>query len=218
MRLPLRSAAVIMLAAVMFSGCSKSDNNSADENLFDTEKAFEDYYGGISAAESGPQLSISSTTAKAGEVAEVTVSVSNAKNNWSSCGFHIVYSDKLKCVLIDDEDSARDVDFALGEACRGAFSAVAKEWQEDLPKELSDDKLKALFFTASFEGNRGGEGNIATFKFIVPDNANPGDVFDIDFYYYGGEYTKDIFINAQDDESLEKYAFQNWKGGTITIE
>ncbi len=65
-----------------------------------------------------------------------------------------------------------------------------------------------------FVGDGGGDGDIATFYFCVPDNAQSGAVYPIEVYYRDG----DLFTNSAADDSYQKYAFSHAVNGSVTIE
>ena len=217
-RLLALSAALIM--AFSSVGCSsKSDSSKSSAGragMFVSEERFSNDYSGVEDAESGPLLTISNTKAKAGGIAEVTLSVSNADKKWKMCGIHIVYPDVLKCVLANEQD--REPDYDTGDALRSAQASVAREWQDNLPDDLSKYHMGSVFFTALCSDNGGGDGDIVTFKFKVPDNAKSGTVYKVDYYYSSSDKTKDMFSNETDDPAFEKYAFSHWTGGTVTVE
>ena len=47
----------------------------------------------------------------------------------------------------------------------------------------------------------------------VPDDAQPGTVYKLGFYYKDS----DMFRNAENDLPFEKYAFEHFQNGSITI-
>ena len=51
-----------------------------------------------------------------------------------------------------------------------------------------------------FVGDGGGDGDIATFYFRVPDNAQSGAVYPIEVYYRDG----DLFTNSAANDSYQK--------------
>lgn len=215
-RLLALSAAVIM--AVSSFGCSSSKSGSSDKetdkpDLFISQKLFEKDFDGVGDAESGPVLKISETEAKPGETAEVTLSVENVKDNWSMCGMHFVYPDKLKCV----KDENDEPEFKKGPALEEAIATITQVWETDLPEDLEKNKLCAAYITTIFEGNKGGDGDIATFYFKVPEDAEPGTVYRFDYYYSSNDYTKDVFMNDSEDPEFEKYAFSHTQSGSVTV-
>ena len=52
-----------------------------------------------------------------------------------------------------------------------------------------------------FVGDGGGDGDIATFYFRVPDNAQSGAVYPIEVYYRDG----DLFTNSAANDSYLKH-------------
>lgn len=159
----------------------------------------------------GPVIKISDTEAKPGGTAEVTVSVTGADKKWNMCGIHITYPDVLECRLLDEEELIAD--YELGDASAKNSGFVAMDWQKNLADELVRQNKRSLFFTTLFKENEGRDGNIATFFFKVPDDAQPGTVYKLGYFYM----ESDMFRNYENDMSFEKYAFEHLKNGSITV-
>ena len=53
-----------------------------------------------------------------------------------------------------------------------------------------------------------------SFFFQIPEDAASGTEYPIDFMYIEG----DMFTNTAEDKSMEKYVFENWRGGKIIVE
>ena len=213
----LAAAAVLAAAA----GCTKkqeySTNDSSSENVpaatLPAEKEIEPpTEPPVVAAEDGPKLSIDHTTAAPGEYAKITLSVKDAENNWQMCGLHITYPNVLKPEIANDEE--RYVRYSRGEASDYSTASLCMEWRDNMPEELTSNDLGCFFFTEVFTGNTGLDGDIASFKLKIPDDAEPGTVYPVGFYFKDG----DMFLNEEKDKSLEKYAFENWQFGSITVE
>lgn len=211
------AAAISALALAALTGCSSSDSSSGEKlysvtpTTVPVTEASTGKYDGIETAAEGPVLSINDTTASPGGIAEVTLSVSNADRNWQMCGVHITYPNVLKAVLSNEEEHFAEC--TLGEASEGVTAYISQEWYMNFDPELEDNHLGAIFFTAMFDGDRGGDGAIATFYLQIPENAKPGAEYEIGFYLPDS----DMFVNSAEDLSLEKYAFENAKSGKITI-
>ncbi|MCR5600511.1 MAG: hypothetical protein K6G33_07215 [Ruminococcus sp.] len=159
----------------------------------------------------GPVIKISDTEAKPGGTAEVTVSVTGADKKWNMCGIHITYPDVLECRLLDEDELTAD--YELGDASAKNSGFVAMDWQKNLADELVRQKKRSLFFTTLFKENEGRDGDIATFFFKVPDDAQPGTVYKLGYFYM----ESDMFRNYENDMSFEKYAFEHLKNGSITV-
>lgn len=166
----------------------------------------------VVAAEDGPRLYINDVTVKAGEVAEVTVSIENADMAWSMCGIHLVYPNVLDPEMIDEEK--RYVRKKMGDASEYNVGSVAMEWQFNFTEEMIENNLGSIFFTEMFDGDYGMNGDIVTFFIKVPDDAVSGTEYPVDFKFFDG----DMFINTAEDRSIEKYVFENWRGGKIIVE
>ena len=201
---------------------SSAENSTlnSEESLDDvmaipeSAKAMEDNFKDVPSVDEGPVISIGNTTAKAGEIAEVTVSVKGADMNWSNCGIHLTYPDVLKCVYKDNDDMF--LKYEEGEASDENIGIVAMEWKKENnpPQELTSQGLGTCFFTVIFKGDYGYDGDIITLYLQVPEDAESGTVYPIDFYYL----STDMFRNTENNLSLEKYAFEHLQAGTITIE
>lgn len=180
----------------------------------DSKAAMEKNFKDVPDVDKGPVLSISNTTAKAGEIAEITVSVKGADHNWSNAGIHLTYPDVLKCVYEEDDD--KNLKYSEGEAIEKRNGIVTREWKKENgpPEELAKQNLSVLFFTVMFKGNRGQDGEIIKLYLEIPEDAESGTVYPLDFYYM----VTDMFRNAEADKSLEKYAFTHTKAGSITVE
>lgn len=185
-----------------------------EEEFSESKNAFEENFKDVPEVEEGPVISVGDTTAKAGEIAEVKVYVEGADLNWSNCGIHLTYPDVLKCVYYDDDDMY--LDYEAGEASKFNTGIIAMEWKKENnpPEELTSKGLGTMFFTVMFSGNNGKDGEIVTLYLKVPDDAESGTVYPVDFYYL----STDMFRNMENDASLERYAFEHMKAGTITVE
>ena len=84
---------------------SAAENNSTPKGEFISEsmELIKLKYADVPDLESGPELKISDTSAKPGEIAKVTVSVTGAKDKWSMCGIHITYPEVLECQMENEK-------------------------------------------------------------------------------------------------------------------
>ena len=172
-------------------------------------------YADVPDLESGPELSISNTSAKPGEIAKVTVSVKGAADKWSTCGIHVTYPEELECQLENKETN--NIEYELGNAAAGNSAFIAMDWRENLDEELERMHQCSFFFTTVFADSHGDDGDIATFFLKVPDDASPGTVYNLGFYYKSDENVSDMFRDLEGNLAFEKYAFTHMKGGTITV-
>lgn len=172
-------------------------------------------YADIPDAASGPELKISETEAKPGDIAKVTVSVTGAQDKWSMCGIHVAYPDILECQLDDKHDNSQNLNaqYEVGNAAAGNAGFVSMVCQPHFSEELDREKMNAVFFTTMFSDSNGGDGDIATFFFKIPDDAQAGTVYDLGFFYM----ESDMFRDLSGDLSFEKYAFTHMNGGKITV-
>ena len=227
--------AAALTAAFTAAGCGSGSGSSSDTpaettaasteavltrpsdiGLFTSEGRFDQDYAGVPDAEEGPLLKISNTTAKAGDIANVTVSVSNAEGKWDACGLHIVYPEVLECIM--NEDTENEPEYEVGDALKKAAATVAVKWRKNFPEDLKKENKGSLFFTAICPENEGRDGDIVTFSFRVPEDAAAGTVYEVYFYYSSNDRTKDTFSGTDGGLSFEKYAFTHWTGGSVTVE
>ena len=215
-----RFFAAVSAMAIMISmaACGeKKSNTDTGENkiiMYDkpteaTTKAPTEY---VEAAADGPRLYIEDVTAKAGETAQVTIYIENAEMAWKMCGFHITYPDVLVPEMLDYEN--RYVRKKMGEASEYNIGSVAMEWRDNKTEYLTSNKLSSIFFTELFDADHGLNGAVVSFFFQIPEDAASGTEYPIDFMYIEG----DMFTNTAEDKSMEKYVFENWRGGKIIVE
>ena len=207
------AAAMLALSAACGNSTSSQTSDGASaETTADLTSPTGYYRDDVIAAVDGPKLSFSNVEVAAGETAEVSLFVSGAHKNWTMCGIHVTFGDELECVMSDAEQHL--VEYELGDASRKSNGSVCMLWVKELPEELTSNHLGSLFFTEIFDGNMGADGEIVKFFFKVPKDAKKGTVYPIGIYYMTDN---DMFINAEGDKPLEKYAFQNWVGGSVTV-
>ena len=180
----------------------------------DSKTAMENKFKDVPDVDKGPVLSIGNTTAKAGETAEITVSVEGADLNWRNSGIHLTYPEELKCVHLEGDD--KYLKYKVGKASEFNAGVAVMEWRKENnpPEELVKQHLGTLFFTIMFDGNKGQDGEVIKLYLDIPEDAESGTVYPIDFYYM----STDMFRNAEGDLSLEKYAFEHTQAGSITVE
>lgn len=213
-------SAAILLAASAATGCKKDDASSGTKKtqekaaVVNSEDRVAETYKDVADLDSGPELSISRTSAPAGGRAEVTISVANADNIWNLCGLHFVYPEELQCLKVGNSSESHMAKYDLGDACEEFGLASSMEWFGDMPEDLKGQNKGMVFFTAGASQNVGGSGDIATFFFDIPADAESGTEYPIDFYFY----STDQFTDSLGDKTIEKYAFTHWKGGSITVE
>lgn len=208
--------AVGMLASLTACGDKKPNSDNSDSQSTEPYKLLTDVSAPttteVKAASDGPHLYMGNTTAKAGEYADVTLYVENAEMKWNMCGIHMTYPNVLEPEMLNVEE--RLVMFTRGQASNYSTASVAMVWINNLPEELTSKNLGCVFFTEVFDGDNGLDGDIVTFRVKIPDDAESGTVYPLGFYYMD----TDKFINNSKDLSLQKYAFENWQEGSITVE
>lgn len=207
--------AIASATAMLFltAACGDSTSSSSSQTEKETKPSPTGYYkDSVISAVDGPKLMFSNVEAAPGETAEISLIVSGAHKNWTMCGIHVTFGEELECVMSDPEKNY--VEYELGPASKRSNGSVCMLWVNQLPEELTSNHLGCLFFTEIFDGDMGGDGEIVKFFFKVPEKAKKGTVYPIGIYYMTDN---DMFRNSDEDLSLEKYAFQNWTGGSITV-
>lgn len=205
-RIAALTAAAVLLA--LTAACGDKSASSGEESL--SPKGH--YSDDIEVAKDGPILSFSNVEAAAGETAEVSMYVEGADKNWTMCGIHVTFGEELECIM--ESSGENMIKYDLGDASKKNTGSVGMLWVKSLPPELTENHLGSLFFTEIFDGDMGRDGEIVKFYFKVPDNAQSGTVYPIGIYYMTDN---DIFTNSAGDRSLEKFAFENWQGGSVTV-
>lgn len=210
------SAAMAVMTMFAMTACNDKKNSSTGEsdeyNKIVTENYVPEATEPVVAAKDGPRLYINDVKGKAGETVEVTISIENAERKWNMCGFHITYPDVIKPVMFDAEE--RLVKKSIGEAAEYNSGSIAMSWENNKTDYLISNNLGCIFFTAIFDGDRGLNGDVVTFSLNIPKDAKPGTEYPVDFMWIEG----DVFTNEAMDKSMEKYVFENWRGGKIIVE
>lgn len=172
---------------------------SADENAVPSSGA-------------APVLAVSSVSGAPGETVNLTISISGADKKWSMCGVHVTYDERLICAA--SAEDPKTPEFEKGEAIEniGGFVSMIQAG-EDRNDYLISNKLNAVFFAAVDSTNLGKDGDIVTYKFTIPEDAQSGTVYNIGFYYREG----DMFLDQDHDEAMQDYAFSHWQEGSITV-
>lgn len=208
--------AIVMLITAAFTGCSKNDAGSTVKNkdaaVNSSQERVAEVYKDVEDISSGAVLSISHTEAAPGERAEVTISVENSGDPWNTCGLHFIYPDELEC-LSPSPDKPDLVEYELGDVCEDFVLASSMKWIGEIPEDLEGKGKNIVFFAAGAIDDDGGSGDIATFYFDIPEDAEPGTEYPFDFYYCSA----DQFTNVAGDKAMEKYAFTHWQGGSVTV-
>lgn len=185
--LPL--ALILALAMTLITGCAEKDP--------------------LAKRSCSPVLKIESAEGKAGETVGVTVSLSGADGKWSASGIHFAYDERLTAA----KDELNQLMYEKGNAVDSMTDFIAVDWVDNRTDELINDKQNSIFFCSIGEDGSGNDGDIATFNFIIPQDAEVGTVYDLNFFYMDN----DMFTNAAKEEEMQKYAVQNWINGSITV-
>ena len=204
------ASAALLLAMMSVTGCGNKSASSTSEEAEGVLIPSVD--ANVEAASDGPKLYFNDVTAAPGEIAEVSLCVKDAAQKWAMCGIHVTFSEELECQMEDVEKRA--VKYTKGDASEDSMGPVCMLWRDGLPDELVNQHLGCLFFTEVFKSDDGGDGEIAKFYLKVPDNAVSGTEYSVGIYY---DPEMDIFIDKAGNAAMQKYVFENWKGGKITV-
>lgn len=199
MKNKLSLIAVVSVLALFATGCGEEKGTSEESKA------------ALPKSGATPVLSLSNAEGMPGETVEITLSVNGADNKWCSSGIHIIYDESLVCVPSEADPEAPS--YKKGPAVEEMLACIAKLWTEDLLPELEQDNKHSVFFCSAGEGDCGKDGDIATFSFVIPENAESGKVYDIEFFYREG----DMFANSASEQDFQDYAFSNWENGSIKV-
>lgn len=215
--------AALLAASVTFTSCGKSsskDSSSEASESSESSAQTSEYVepsmnadpNAVPASGAAPVLKASDAQGKPGDIVEVTVSVNGADGKWAMCGVHLTYDENMVCVASSSDETAPDTH--KGGAIENIDSFIAVyQIGEDRNEYLLENKLNAVFFAAVDSKNDGRDGDIVTFKFEIPKEAEAGAEYEIGFYYRNG----DMFTDADKDEAIQDYAFSHYETGTITV-
>ncbi len=198
-------------AASLATACNKYDKESSSSDESSKEQVMSADENAVPANGAKPVLALEDVEGAPGEEVEVTMSISGADQKWSSCGIHITFDERLTC-LATEEDTKRPVS-TPGEAVYELTGISMLQVGDDRNEHLINENKSAVFFCAAGNGDFGGDGDIVTYTFKIPDDAKSGTVYELGFYYREGDMFRDI--NA--DMKLQDYAFSHWQGGSITV-
>lgn len=208
----------LIAAAALFSGmaagCSEKRSSSTatvqPQSSAQTSSASTD-----EEAACMPVLSLNDTSGKPGDIVDVVVSVHGAEGSWAYSGVHFAYDEELEPVM----DDSLKVDFRKGSAIEDMSDFLAVNWTANGEEDRRTDEMKAnnwnsIFFCTIATDDAGHDGDIAAFQFKIPEDAEPGKVYDLTFFYY----ENDMFTNVAKNQGMQDYAFSNWVNGSITVE
>lgn len=144
---------------------------------------------------SASKITLSESEAR-GQTVTISIEVSGVGRQWCSSGIHLFYDERLT----PDMD-----DVSWGSAIDRFYNYMVKAGSN------------CIFFTTSGYGDDGEDGTIISYKFMLPDDAAAGDIFDLDLRYVAG----DLFTNHANDETgklMQAYLFtQGMEDGYIQI-
>jgi hypothetical protein len=188
------------------------DSENADTSEDTEEQIMEADPDAVPESGAAPVLSASSVSGAAGETVDVTISITGADKQWAMCGVHVTYDEQLTCVA--SESDPKTPVYTKGDAVNNISGFVTMlQVGDDRNDYLIENKQSAVFFAAVDSTNNGGDGDIVTYQFTIPDDAQSGTVYEIGFYYRDG----DMFLDAEQDTAMQDYAFSHYQKGTITV-
>lgn len=131
---------------------------------------------------------------------EVTLTLhGNVEGRWATSGMHIYYDSRLQVVA----NPFGEPDVKKGDATK--YLSVSTKNDESADEE---DGMSGFFITTAAAGNSGMEGQMYTFKFILPPDVEVGDVYPIDIRYKSNANASDLFIDAARSRKLmQSYLF-----------
>ncbi|MBQ8297568.1 MAG: hypothetical protein IJX77_07295 [Ruminococcus sp.] len=217
--------AAALAASMLMTACSSGDDESSSDSRSKSETSSSSEAepttfveasmvadeNAVPASGAAPILSASKAEGKPGETVEVTISVSGADQQWSMCGVHVTYDERLSCITNGDP---KKPEYAKGAAVNEieAFTSMLQTG-EDRNEYLIENKMNSVFFAAVASADLGRDGEIVTYKFTIPEDAAAGTEYKIGFYYREG----DMFLDTASDAALQDYAFSHWQEGSITV-
>ncbi len=125
---------------------------------------------------------------------EISVNVSGADMKYASTGLHICYDNRL---TIAEKSSGYAVEYLN--------MTISSEYTPSYEYGMNE-----VFLATSGNSCTGMDGTMWTITFILPDNAENGDVFPIDIVYKENSETADMFSNVtnnRDGQLMSAYTF-----------
>jgi hypothetical protein len=218
-----RFAAIIVVSSLLLTACSGKDRSgemptSVTETTSTAEETTEEITEETTIdpnaePESGalPVFSLSNTEGAAGETVDVTVSLSGANEMWAMCGIHFAYPSALTIEMMSGDEKRPS--FTRGTALNYISSFDTMIWTDNLSDELIANNEYSVFFAAISTDNTGMDGDIVTYRFTIPEDAEPGTVYELRFFDISG----DMFYDIDNDPVMQSYAFNHWQNGSITV-
>ncbi len=160
----------------------------------------------IDSSEVKPTIAIESKIltaeeAKGNEYIEIPVIVSGAQYKYASTGLHIYYDSRLETV----KNTLGFPDVEKGSAIERLSLAPPEE-----DPSAAEMGMKGLFLVTAGDKTTGADGTMWTLKFVLPDDAESGDVFPIDIVYRENKKTSSMFSNVtnnSDGKLMSAYVF-----------
>jgi len=161
-------------------------------------------------------------TASPGETVLITYEISGG-SEWSTSGIHFNYDARL----IPDGDNEGNIYYSLGDAV--SDMDMVQVWQRtgndihDNPPAAGSDIVdispyvsrsqNCVFIITFSKENTGHDGTVAQINITVPEDAQPGDKYDLNFW----NLKSDLFTDKNSDSAMQEYAFSNFQNCSITV-
>ena len=138
----------------------------------------------------------------------VDIAVSGANQAYCTTGFHIYYDDRL--TIAKNKYGSIDVrPYADQEAGDQALAFTNNQAPKEDP--TAPVGWKGLFVSTRGNGNVGLDGKMWGIKFVLPEDAKPGDVYLVEIWYMIADSVLDCFRsaapNSTESKNMEAYVF-----------
>ncbi len=155
------------------------------------------------------EISYSDLDHENGTVVTAGYSVQGLDDSFCSTGIHITYDNRLKIKI---NETTKEPEYIRGNAGKYLNFSTSVCDMNSFP-EIAESGLDMIFVATSFSDNSGINGDIAYFNFIVPPDAQPGDVYKLGFWVAD----TDMFAGQYHDYIMQDEVFSNLNEGYIMI-
>jgi len=155
------------------------------------------------------EISYSDLDHENGTVVTAGYSVQGLDESFSSTGVHITYDNRLKIKI---NETTKKPEYIRGDAGKYLNFSISVCDINSLP-EFAESGSDMIFVATAFSDNSGINGTIAYFNFIVPPEAQPGDVYKLGFWIKD----TDMFTSQYHDFIIQDEVFSNLNEGYIMI-
>ncbi len=167
--------------------------------------------GDPNAAINKPKLTIDKKIVKISEVnnqVTIDLKVSGAQLAYSITGIHVYWDSRLKLAI---NSIFNDTEINKGNAIQKLAAGYPREDHSGSPKGMN-----GYFLTTAANSikNKGIDGTMWSFTFILPNYAKIGDVYPIDIVYKSG----DRFTHYADDDEGDNMQAYTFKKGIYSVD